>query len=228
MKKKRIYSIILNAIIVILEIIGLLVTYHYNKRISFEYYTEDSNILALITSSIWIIYVLKNNKIPKWLQDLKYITTTCLTITFIVVIVILAPMYQLNYSYLLLYHSMLYQHLLCPLISIITFLLFDNLDIFNKKDNFKAMIITIIYAIVLIILNILKIVQGPYPFLMINSQNLQTSIFWLILMLGIAYLTALLLRIIHKNFKKKKHITKKNVFFLKKNNFFGKNFLFMI
>jgi hypothetical protein len=198
MNKKRI-SILLNILIVFLEIIGFVITYVINKKISIEFYTEDSNILALITSSIFVIYMLNKKEIPRWLKLLKYATTICLSVTFIVVIFILAPMYNFNYPYLLFYNSLLYQHLLCPILSIITFTYFDNLGDFNIKDNFTSLSLTLLYAIILIILNILKLVIGPYPFLMVYEQSILISIIWFIIIFTLAYLIGYMLRVISKN-----------------------------
>ena len=198
MNKKKI-SILLNILIVFLEIIGFVITYVINKKISIEFYTEDSNILALITSSIFVIYMLNKKEIPRWLKLLKYATTICLSVTFIVVIFILAPMYNFNYPYLLFHNSLLYQHLLCPILSIITFIYFDNLGDFNIKDNFTSLSLTLLYAIILIILNILKLVIGPYPFLMVYEQSIIISIIWFIIIFTLAYLIGYMLRVISKN-----------------------------
>lgn len=198
MNKKRI-SILLNILIVLLEIIGFVITYVINKKISIEFYTEDSNILALITSSIFVIYMLNKKEIPRWLKLLKYATTICLSVTFIVVIFILAPMYNFNYPYLLFHNSLLYQHLLCPILSIITFIYFDNLGDFSIKDNFTSLSLTLLYAIILIILNILKLVIGPYPFLMVYEQSILISIIWFIIIFTLAYLIGYMLRVISKN-----------------------------
>ena len=71
MNKKKV-SLLLNILIVILEIIGLIINYKTMNRISIEYYTIDSNILALCSSLIFIIYLLTNKKIPRWLSLFKY------------------------------------------------------------------------------------------------------------------------------------------------------------
>lgn len=197
---KRKISILLNSLIVILETIGLIVTIKVNHRISYEYYTEDSNILALISSLLFVIF--SKGKIPKWLQMFKYMTTICLTVTFLVVIFILAPMYNFNYSYLLLHNSLLYQHLLCPILIIITFIFFDEIDELNFKDNLIGISLTVIYAIVLIVLNILELVSGPYPFLMVKNQSVMMSIIWFVVILSLTYVIGLLLRKIYVKLKK--------------------------
>ena len=194
MKKKEKILLILKLLIVFLEIVGFFVTYYFNHKISYEYYTEDSNILALVSSGLYVFYIIRKKHIPRWLQLLKYTTTVCLTVTFCVVIFILAPMYHFNYTYLLFYHSLLYQHLLCPILSIITFLYLDYFEPFNKTDTIISTYATVIYAIVLILLNIIGIVEGPYPFLMVRNQTILMSTIWLIVILGITYFIAFILR----------------------------------
>ena len=191
---KKYISLILNLLIIIFEIIGFIITITNNGRIAIEYYTEDSNILALITSSIFLIYLLLNKKIPYYLRLLKYISTICLTVTFLVVILILAPMYNFNYGYLLFSNELLYHHLLCPLLCIISFIFFDKVETYKIFDNVIATSVTIFYGIILITLNILKILEGPYPFLKVYNQPIYISIFWIILILGITYIIALVLR----------------------------------
>ena len=59
---------------------------------------------------------------------------------------------------------------------------------------------TIFYAIVAILLNIIGLLEGPYPFLMIRKNGVIQSIIWLIIMIGISYLISFgLLKIKNKN-----------------------------
>ena len=153
---KRKISLIMNILIVILELIGFVLLFKNQGGIAFQYYTEDSNILLFITSLIFTIYLFTNKKIPRWLSMLKYISTIGVTLTFLVVIFILAPMMNFNYSKMLLDGALLYQHLLCPVLSIITFLFFDELGSYSKKDNITSLSLTVLYSIILVSLNILN------------------------------------------------------------------------
>ncbi len=208
--KKRKISLFLNILIIIFEIIGLIITYKKNGRVGIEYYTEDSNIIALLTSSIFVLFLLTNKKIPKFLKQLKYISTICLSVTLLVVIFILAPMYNFNYNFLLFKNELLYHHLLCPILSIITFIFFDEIETYNLKENIFSLSFTIIYAIVLIILNIVKIVDGPYPFLQIYNQSIIMSIVWAITILVITYIIALILRKLqYRNNKRRNKIERR-------------------
>ena len=193
---KKLGSIILNSLIVIFEIIGLIVVMKTNNHISIEYYTEDSNILALFSSLIYVGFLLLKGHVPKWGKILKYTTTVCLAVTFLVVIFVLAPMYNFDYNYLLFKDGLLYQHLICPVLCFITFFLFDDMDKLTLKDNFLSLSLTLVYGFILIILNILDIVKGPYPFLMVKEQSILVSCMWFIIIDSLAFVIALVLRIL--------------------------------
>ena len=187
MKKKENRALYLNIIIIVLEIIGLIVYIKKTKTLSIEFYTIDSNILMLVASSIYTYYILQNKKIPEWLNILKHMAVLGLSITFLVVIFILAPMSKFNYGMLLFKDSMLYQHTLCPILAFISFIFFEKNTM--KKDHLLyTMMFTIIYSVVIIICNILHIIKGPYQFLYIYEQPIYMSILWIVLIDGGAYL----------------------------------------
>ena len=197
MNKKK-ASLLFNILIVLFEILGIIETIILNHKISFEYYTEDSNILALVSSFLFVIYLLKKNRIPRWLQVFKYMTTICLTITFVVVITVLGPMNNFDYSFLLFSKALFIQHLICPTLAFITFTLFDDIKPLHIIDNVIGLLLTLVYSLVLIILNLFEIVTGPYPFLMVREQELSMSIAWSIALFAMSYLIALLLRVLAK------------------------------
>ncbi|MCR5026938.1 MAG: hypothetical protein K6A34_05820 [Methanobrevibacter sp.] len=179
---KKNISIILNVLIIIFEIVGLALAYDSIKAVDLSYYTIDSNIFLLITSILYLIY---RNKHSKIISLLKYSSTLSVSVTFLVVILVLLPMLDFNFTFLFLEHGGLYLHLLCPLTALITFIFFENHEIDNVfKNNLRAVYFTIIYAVILISLNILKIVNGPYPFLKVYEQSVFASILWTIAILG--------------------------------------------
>ncbi|HPF53799.1 MAG TPA: hypothetical protein PLM48_04040 [Clostridia bacterium] len=57
---------------------------------------------------------------------------------------------------------------------------------------------TLLYAIVIIILNIAKLLVGPYPFLHIYEQPWYMSIVWIAVILGMATLLAWLLWLLNR------------------------------
>lgn len=179
--EKRNAGIVLSVIIIILEIIALIVCYN-SFGINLAYYTIDSNIFLLIST---ILYLITINNVPKIVQLIKYSSTLSVFITFLVVVFVLYPMYDFNFQFMFLNGPNLYMHVLCPLLAVISFIFFDSNEIENSlKNNLRSLYFTIIYAIILISLNILNVVSGPYPFLKVNQQSPLMSLFWIVLILG--------------------------------------------
>ena len=197
MKEENKKLLILHLLMILLELMGLITTINVMHHIEFQYYTEDSNILMLIISLIFVYYLVSNKKIPRWLEILNHMAVLGLTVTFTVVILVLAPMYNFNYLWLLFKDAMLYFHTLCPILAIITYIFFTKTSI-EKKHIPNTMTFTIIYSIILIILNICQVVEGPYPFLMVYKQPIYMSIIWIILLVGGAYLLSIVLYNIKK------------------------------
>ena len=69
-------NIIINLLIVILEIIGFVLVFKELGITSLEYYTEDSNLLLLLSSIIILIHISKNKELPLWFKSFRYIAIT--------------------------------------------------------------------------------------------------------------------------------------------------------
>ena len=83
-------------------------------------------------------------------------------------------------------------------------LLFEKEPNLNTKSAFTATIPTLIYAILLIILNIVGAVDGPYAFLRVMNQPLYMSFVWFIVIVGGAFFLALLLQKLNSIGRKRK------------------------
>ena len=190
--KKRM-DIYLNILIIIMEIIGLVLSIQALGSKVFLYYTQDSNLFLMLTSLLYLITYKKKNK--KLVGILKYGATLSVLITFIVVVLVLKPTMHLSYRWLMLEKSNLFYHTLCPIVGVITFVFFDKIKVKGVKDNLYSLIFTFIYTIVFLVLNIIKVVEGPYPFLMIYKNPIWVSILWFIVIEGGAFLLARVLEI---------------------------------
>lgn len=188
-------NIIINSLIVILEIIGFILVFNELGITSLEYYTEDSNLLLLMSSIIFLIYILKNKELPAWFESFRFVAVVSTTLTLIIVLTVLSWTTDLGLYHLLFNGSMLYHHTLCPLLAILSFALFEN---YNTLKAIKGLYFTIIYAAILIVLNILKIVEGPYPFLLVYKQPIFHSILWTVIILAITCAIALILKKINE------------------------------
>ena len=184
-------GLILNVILIILEIIGLIFCIDAFGGINLTYYTIDSNIFLLISS---ILYLISRKNPSRIVQFARYSATLSVLITFLVVIFILYPMHNFDFQFLFLDGPNPYMHVLCPIIAVISFIFFEKNEIQNDlKNNLRSMYFTFIYAIILLSLNILKVVNGPYPFLRVYEQSILMSVIWLVVILGFAFILSRLL-----------------------------------
>ncbi len=195
--KRLIVSIILNFLIVILEIIasiigGVLHLKEYGFKI-FYFYTQDSNIFLMISCLIMAIFELriithKSNEIPVWVERLKFIATSLVTLTFLIVVFVLIPLAGWDSLVDKLFlGSKLYHHFLCPILAFFSFVCLEKKLKLKFKDTVYALIPTVVYALILTILNILKVVEGPYPFFKVYEQGVFVSCMWFITILAVAY-----------------------------------------
>lgn len=160
-----------------------------------QYYTVDSNILMVICCVLDILYQCREQKDQKkliWIKQLKYIGVCCMTITFCVVLFVLAPMGGLEgYRRIFFEGALKYQHFLCPILTLVSYLVVDRFQITLKRGMIhRALFVTILYAVVITSLNIAKIIYGPYPFLYVYEQSVGMSVLWFLIITGIGYLVA--------------------------------------
>ena len=192
--KKLIWALAVNFIILILEIIALFLSIQRHGIMVFTFYTENSNYFALIVSLIFCIGALftlsRKSVLPRWIHVLRFIATVCLTITFIVSVFIIIPFRPSMWKYMLFQGSSLYQHLLCPALSMFSFLSFERQNTLTKKSIFFALIPTLIYGITCVILNLLRIITGPYPFFYIYQIPWYVSTLCILGILAISTITA--------------------------------------
>ena len=184
-------NIILNLLIVILEIIGFVLVFKELGITSLEYYTEDSNLLLLLSSIIILIHISKNKELPLWFKSFRYIAIVSTTLTLIIVLTVLSWTTDFGLYYLLFHESMLYHHTLCPVLAILSFVFVERYD---NLHTIHGLYFTVVYGIIMIILNALKIVEGPYPFLLVQNQPIIHSIIWTALIFAITYAIALILK----------------------------------
>jgi hypothetical protein len=173
--EKRIYAII-HFIIIILELYAFSRMFVMNGKMGLEYYTVLSNLLAFFTSILCLYYYKGDNK---YVNNLYYLSTCMLLMTFLVVFFVLTPMYKFNYHWLMFKGSNLVMHTLAPALMVNSYIIFNK----EKVNKFIPLIVTAIYGFVMIFLNLFRVVDGPYPFLRVNNQPLFISIMWFVILL---------------------------------------------
>lgn len=117
---RRLLSIALNLFVLCAEPIALPLSWEMGQAQIFTFYTEDSNIFAAAVCTLVALWQLRciftGGELPRWLKRLKFMATSCLLLTFLTVVFVLAPMNGEGGLYMLLCtSSMLYHHLLNPM-----------------------------------------------------------------------------------------------------------------
>ena len=117
---RKLASAAMNFLIVYFETIAVPMSWAMGGTIMFTMYTELSNIFngaVCLLVGLWQLgCIFTGRELPLWLKRLKFISTSCLAMTFLTVVIILAPMYEDgNGWYIMLFTgSMLYHHFLNP------------------------------------------------------------------------------------------------------------------
>ena len=203
-KSKLIWSFIFNLAIVIFGVVGVILSVGRHGIKVFQFYTENSNYFALIVSFVYCIFcvicLFFKLRIPRFIYVLRFISTVCLTVTFVMVVCVLGPLYPENFIFYLFGNSNLYQHTICPILSFVSCILFENYANITQYMVILSIIPTLLYGVVMVLLNIFKVVIGPYPFFYFYELPWCVSIFSHI---SIVFGVVLIAFILHKLISKK-------------------------
>ena len=157
----------------------------------FRYYTQDSNILAMIVCAISAVFTLVallagREHRPKWVMILKHMATSCLMITFLVAAFVLTPAessgtwlsFRREFHSMMLSGELLYLHTLCPLVMFFSFLLLEDNRRLTVRATLATIIPTLIYGISTLYMNITRAYVGPYFFFQIHRQPACVTALW--------------------------------------------------
>ena len=160
MDKKQKTALSLNIIIFALVVFGCVLSfaeiqffptkaYDHGYRI-LKFFTMQSNLLAGITSLVYIIYLIREvktkRKIPLYVHILRYIATIDLVITFLVVALFLGFIAEDGYFSMYLNSNFLF-HFLVPVLTIISFVIFEKKPILRFRDTFLGLTHLFAYAV---------------------------------------------------------------------------------
>lgn len=203
-------SLALNLAIVYMETIALPISFSFGAEIVVTMYTELSNMFNAAVCALVAVFQLVNLftgwDLPRWLKRLKFLSTSCLAMTFLTVVFILAPMYEDgNGWYIMLFTgSMLYHHFLNPVLAILSLVLFERLPRLPLGQVWWALVPTILYGLYDLHGNITGTIDGPYPFMRVYDQTIQETLMWFAIILVTNLLYAFLLWWLGGNGRKSK------------------------
>lgn len=194
--KTRLLPIAANASIIVLELIGTALSFRNGGFRNLMWYTVLSNVFALVSSIAFLVsYLRRGGKVGFIAGMLRYLASCCLAVTFLTVIFVLVPMAVpgRGAANVLYKGPQLYHHILCPILSALSFIFVERGMRINKKATAAACAPTLLYALVFIVLNLLRAVRGPYPFLHVYEQPWFLSVIWFLVIGGISFGSAALI-----------------------------------
>lgn len=169
---------VLNLILIALEIRGLsLSNISKRKWLIFAFYTQLSNMLATLSSVLLVIVGQ-----PAWITTLRYLCVCMLVMTAMVTIFVLVPMGG-DPHWLLWSGNGLYHHVLCPALATISYVFFEAHA--PRSTLLLPVVVTLAYGLILIWLNYIRVVDGPYPFFKVHEQSWLATVLWVLVLLAV-------------------------------------------
>ena len=163
-----------NILLIVLASLGLY--FSIVDKNAFLYYSDNAGMFALSASILYVIIVLAKKE-PNFLcLALRYVSTTCLVLTLVGTFYVATTTGE-NYLDSFIKGSHLFNNLLCPIVSVISFTLFEGDRRLNKKKTiWYALIPTVIYGIIMLVCNVSNTFTGPYSFMMINDNPVYVTV----------------------------------------------------
>lgn len=163
-----------NILLIVLAGLGLF--FSIVDKNAFLYYSDNAGMFALSSSIIYVIVVL-TKKEPNFLSlALRYVSTTCLALTLVGTFYVATTTGE-NYLDSFIKGSHLFNNLLCPIVSFVSFTMFEGDRRLNKKKTiWYALIPTVIYGIIMLVCNVSNTFTGPYSFMMINDNPVYVTV----------------------------------------------------
>lgn len=121
---------------------------------TFRMFTVLSNMFVAFTAAMSIPFAVdgirqKNYHLPRWIVNLTFSSVTCITLTFLITVFLLAP--RSGFELMMVRGSFLFMHTLVPIISIVSFLFINTYHNVKFKTTFYALIPVVLYAVTYLI-----------------------------------------------------------------------------
>ena len=169
-------AVIVNIILILLEFIAFIYDLYSFKFGLFKWYTVDSNVLQLIVSALVVIYCYHGRMIPEFVTILHFVSAVGLTVTFLIAAFVLAPEGGVDYYFF--QNVAPINHLIAPILSVVSLLFLEKTERLSLRIILYPVCATLFYGIVCLMLNVLRIIDGPYFFLKVYEQTAVTIALW--------------------------------------------------
>lgn len=196
-RSRLILLLVLDVLMIAMEVFSISVSWAESGWKLFRYYTQNSNIFALIVcaacAAAEVSCLRSGSRLPAWTRPLRYYAACFLCFTLVVAGFFLAPTDpDLGFSGFMLQGKYLFLHTVCPLVGIVQYLLHRGRR-FREKHALRALLPTIVYGAISLWMNAAGVYSGPYPFLRVREQAGYVTAVGCVAVLGVAYAAARLL-----------------------------------
>lgn len=163
---------ILLIIIVVCEMTGL-ATRSFGRLIrTFIYYTQLSNLAAFLSAFLLLCF----GPLP-WITAFRFLAVCMLIMTMLVTVFVLVP--TLKDTHLLLWSRVGFMlHLLCPALNLISYLFLETHA--SGVMILVPPLVTLVYGVIMLYMNYIRKIDGPYPFLRVHHQTPLATVLWII------------------------------------------------
>ena len=169
-------ALVLNILVLLLEARGLWISISGRKWKILQYYTQLSNLTATASSLLFVLL-----GATAFVTMFRYLSTCMLIMTMLVTVCILVPMGG-DPKKLLWSGNGIYHHILCPIISSASYILFEEHA--GLAMIWLPVVLTLVYGLVMLYLNAKEIADGPYPFFRVKNQSVLVTIVWMLALIA--------------------------------------------
>ena len=166
LRKKCIASLMMNMAIIFFTVVSEIESFRldvvrdemwfgFTGIHSFRFFTVLSNVFVAVVAVLLIVHNIKNivhdtYEYPEWLITLKHTATTAVTITFLTVLLFLAPSFAIaGKGYFTLFlGTHIYMHLLNPVLAVLSYVFFESRHNITLKKSLYALLPVAIYAVI--------------------------------------------------------------------------------
>ncbi|MBQ3841300.1 MAG: hypothetical protein II820_01270 [Ruminiclostridium sp.] len=203
--KRRNIALVLNIAAFVCGCVGIIFRLSHSLSDFFLYYTQISNVVAVISSAMYIACRnTQNKRLRGAVTASRYLGACMLTMTFLVVVCIFVPFgTEVTTRRLLGSVNGILHHIVCPVVSVISYIFFED-GVKTKKAILIPFIATAIYALTVYALNFLRLANAPYPFFEVYDHPIWELVLWFFGLMGLVTGIAVMVRAANIGIRKKK------------------------
>ncbi|MBR1629833.1 MAG: hypothetical protein IJ679_11305 [Lachnospiraceae bacterium] len=185
-------ALICNLLLFAMEVFAIRIQIRDLGWAGLRFYTILSNDLALLASGVYLVSAFfPTVALSSAAVLLRYIATCMLTLTFLIVLFVLAPLDKKagrDPKWNFVGGSTPVHHVFAPIVSFVSFVFFEPNASLRISYVWVVMGITLVYSLIILILNIKRVLVGPYAFFHVYEQPIWASAIWFLAIGALSYL----------------------------------------